>query len=165
MYKRQVIDELSHLWNDGLMTYDVSMRQNFLMKVALLWTVSDFPAYGMLYGWMTSGKLACPYCMEHTKSFILANANKQSLFDCHRQFLPMDHRFRRNKSAFYKNREEHSEPPPTLTGEQLWNRVSLLPRRGITKAKFQITENRIIGHDVASSGDFHNGASCAKLTL
>jgi len=97
------------LWNEGLMTYDVSMRQNFLMKVALLWTVSDFPAYGMLYGRMTSGKLACPYCMEHTKSFRLANAKKQSWFDCHRQFLPMDHRFRRNKSVFYKNREEHTQ--------------------------------------------------------
>jgi len=108
--------------------YDVYMKQNFPMKVALLWLVSDFPAYGMLSSWMTLGKLARPYCMKHTKSFRLAHANKRSWCDCHRQFLPMGHIFRRKKSAFYKNREEHSEPPPTLTGEQLWSRVSLLPK-------------------------------------
>jgi len=43
------------------------------MKVVLLWTVSDFPAYGMLSSWMTAGRLACPYCMEHTKALTMTN--------------------------------------------------------------------------------------------
>ncbi|CAM8965059.1 unnamed protein product [Rhodiola kirilowii] len=34
------------------------------MRAALMWTISDFPAYGMLSGWSTQGKLGCPYCME-----------------------------------------------------------------------------------------------------
>ena len=114
-----LIEEVVQLWNEGLVTYDVSLRQNFAMEVVLLWTVSDFPAYGVLSGWMTARKLACPHCMKHTKSFRLSHGNKQSWFDCHRQFLPMDHKFRRNKTSFHKNREEFSEPPPTLTGEQL----------------------------------------------
>jgi len=58
IYMQPLIEELVQLWNDGIMTYDVSLRQNFSMKVVLLWTVSDFPTYGMLFGWMTAGKLS-----------------------------------------------------------------------------------------------------------
>ena len=39
---------------------DVSMRQNFLMKVALMRTINDFLAYGMLSGWTTAGRLGSP---------------------------------------------------------------------------------------------------------
>ncbi|WMV07144.1 hypothetical protein MTR67_000529 [Solanum verrucosum] len=35
------------------------------MRASLMWTINDFLAYGMLSGWMTVGKLACPYCMEN----------------------------------------------------------------------------------------------------
>lgn len=41
------------------------------MRAAVLWTISDFPAYGMLSGWSTHGRLACPYCMERSKAFYL----------------------------------------------------------------------------------------------
>ncbi|KAI3784074.1 hypothetical protein L1987_43166 [Smallanthus sonchifolius] len=30
------------------------------MRAALLWTINDFPAYGYLSGWSTSGYKACP---------------------------------------------------------------------------------------------------------
>jgi len=50
--------------NERIMIYDESIRQNFSLKVALLWTMSDFATYGMLSGWMIVEKLACPYCME-----------------------------------------------------------------------------------------------------
>jgi len=43
-----------------------------------MWTINDFPAYGMLFGWSTHGKLACPYCMENNKAFTLANGGKAS---------------------------------------------------------------------------------------
>jgi len=36
-----------------------------------MWTINDFFAYGMLSGWSTHGRLACPHCMEHTKTFKL----------------------------------------------------------------------------------------------
>ena len=38
-----------------------------------MWTINDFPAYGMLSGWSTHGKLACPYCMENNKAFTVYN--------------------------------------------------------------------------------------------
>ena len=31
----------------------------------------------------THARLACPYCMEDTKAFWLANGGKTSWFDCH----------------------------------------------------------------------------------
>jgi len=54
-----------------------------------MWTINDFPAYGMLSGWSTHGRLACSYCMEHTKSFTLTYGQKSYWFDCHRRFLPI----------------------------------------------------------------------------
>ena len=89
IYIQPLIEESKQLWTVGVQTYDVSKKQNFVMKAAILWTISDFPAYGMLSGWLTAGRLACPYCMEHTKLFRLKYGKKHSWFDCDRQFLPL----------------------------------------------------------------------------
>ena len=43
------------------------------MKATLMWTINNFPAYRMAFGWSTHGKLACPYCMENNKAFTLTN--------------------------------------------------------------------------------------------
>ncbi|KAL9666817.1 hypothetical protein QQ045_001159 [Rhodiola kirilowii] len=84
IYLRPLIDDLVHCWNVGVDTYDASRRQSFTMRVALIWTVSDFPAYAMLSGWSTQGKLRCPCCMDDTKTFVLKNGRKVSYFGCHR---------------------------------------------------------------------------------
>lgn len=128
VYLQPLIDELKQLRVQGVETFDVSLKQNFNLRAALMWTINDFPAYGMLSGWMTAGKLACPYCMENTKSFTLKHGRKNSWFDCHRQFLPMDHEFRSMKNAFRKNSVEQGYPPPILTGEQVWERVQNFPK-------------------------------------
>ena len=47
---RSLIDELAQLWPFGALTYDISRKQNFVMRSALMWTINDFPAYGMLFG-------------------------------------------------------------------------------------------------------------------
>ncbi|XP_038693762.1 uncharacterized protein LOC119991488 [Tripterygium wilfordii] len=71
VYLQPLIDELKLLWDEGVLTYDISRKQNFKMRAALMWTINDFPAYGMLSGWSTAGKLACPYCMNRSKAFTL----------------------------------------------------------------------------------------------
>jgi hypothetical protein len=50
------------------------------MKVALMWTINDFPAYRMVSGWNMHEKLACSYCMENNKAFTLKNDGKTSFF-------------------------------------------------------------------------------------
>ncbi|XP_019266462.1 PREDICTED: uncharacterized protein LOC109243903 [Nicotiana attenuata] len=89
VYLQPLIDELKQLWYDGVETYDISTKQNFNLCTNLMWTINDFPAYGILSGWMTAEKLACPYCMKNGKAFTLKHGRKQSWFDCHRQFLPI----------------------------------------------------------------------------
>jgi len=84
---RPLIDELAQLWSSGALTYDISRKQNFLMRAALMWTINDFPAYGMLSGWSTHGKLACLYYMENKKAFTLTNRGKASFFLLSPSFL------------------------------------------------------------------------------
>jgi len=43
------------------------------MRATLMWTINDFSAYRMVFGWSTHGKLAYPYCMENNKAFTLTN--------------------------------------------------------------------------------------------
>ncbi|XP_019185969.1 PREDICTED: uncharacterized protein LOC109180715 [Ipomoea nil] len=47
VYLQPLIDELQLLWETGVLTYDASLKQNFMMRAALMWTINDFPAYVM----------------------------------------------------------------------------------------------------------------------
>ncbi|KAG8379756.1 hypothetical protein BUALT_Bualt07G0122500 [Buddleja alternifolia] len=148
VYLQPLIDELKTLWNDGVETYDVSKKQNFQMRASLMWTVSDFPAYGMLSGWSTHGKLSCPYCMSGIKSFRLKHGRKPCFFDCHRQFLPLNHPYRYQKDNFTKGRIEIDPPFIRLTGEELEAVVASLPTIEFGKTK---DKERIEGF-----GETHN---------
>lgn len=128
VFLQPLIDDLQRLWSNGILTYDISTKQNFIMKACLMWTVNDFPAYGMLSGWGTQGKLACPHCMEDTKAFTLKYGGKNSWFDCHRRFLPEDHSFRRSKRRFTKNRTEKDGRPYSFTGQDVLEMVSAFPK-------------------------------------
>jgi len=83
VFLRPLIDELKKLWLDGVNTYDIYRKENFQLRAALMWTIIDFPTYGMLSGWSTHGKLSCPYCMEHSKAFRLKHGRKITFFYCH----------------------------------------------------------------------------------
>ena len=50
VYMQPLIDELKELWENGASTYDASLKENFQMRAAILWTINDFPAYGYIYG-------------------------------------------------------------------------------------------------------------------
>ena len=119
VFLQPLIEELKKLWSTGVQTYDCSTRTNFTMRAVLLWTISDFPAYMMLSGWTTHGRLSCPYCMGSTDAFQLKNGRKTSWFDCHRRFLPINHPYRRNKKLFQSKRVVRDTAPPYLSGEEI----------------------------------------------
>jgi hypothetical protein len=121
---RLLIDELTQLWSSGALTYDISRKQNFVIKAALMWTINDFPAYGMVSGWSTHGKLTCPYCIENNKAFMLTNGGKASFFYCHRRFLPHNHRYRKNRKDFFVGKVENDVAPSCLSDEKLFDVVS-----------------------------------------
>ncbi|CAN6569387.1 unnamed protein product [Malus baccata var. baccata] len=116
VYMRPLIDELNELWEVGTPTYDAYSNQSFMMKAAVLWTISDFPAYGMLSGWSTHGYKACPHCM-HDKESIYLPASRKICYMRHRRFLEYNHRFRRQTTAF-NGRREHRSAPRQWTGLQ-----------------------------------------------
>ncbi|GJU50148.1 transposon, En/Spm-like protein [Tanacetum coccineum] len=135
------------------------IERNFTMRAALLWTINDFPAYGMLSGWSTAGKKACPYCMENLKAFSLSNGGKVSWFDCHRQFLPEDHPFRQNKNDFIKNRAELSQSPLTLTGEQVIEQIDEFELKEVTEiegAEFNASISKSCGWRKRTSFESHD---------
>jgi len=121
---RPLIDELAQLWSSGALTYNISRKQNFLIRAALMWIINDFPAYGMLSGWSTHGKLAYPYCIENNKAFTLTNGGKASFFDCHCCFLSYNHRYRKNIKDFFVGKVEKDVAPPRLSSEELHDVVS-----------------------------------------
>lgn len=55
------------------------------LKAILLWTNSDFPAYGNLTGCTVKGYKACPICGEKTRSIRLKYSRKIS-FMTHKDF-------------------------------------------------------------------------------
>jgi hypothetical protein len=77
---RPLIDKLTQLWSSRALTYDVSMKHNFLMRTALMWNINDFLAYRIVSCWSTHEKLTCSYCMENNKAFTLTNEGKTSFF-------------------------------------------------------------------------------------
>ena len=64
--------------------------------------------------------------MERSKAFTTLNFHKVCYFDCHRQFLSLNHAYRRNKKSFKKGRVETSPPPPRLSSLDVWNKVAHL---------------------------------------
>ncbi|XWS11622.1 hypothetical protein CRYUN_Cryun37aG0014400 [Craigia yunnanensis] len=68
VFLQPLIEELKELWEVGVETFDAHAKQNFRLHAAILWTISDFPAYGDLSGWLVKGYKACPSCHKHSKS-------------------------------------------------------------------------------------------------
>ncbi|XP_020271116.1 uncharacterized protein LOC109846302 [Asparagus officinalis] len=75
-YLRPLIEELRSLFIDGVETYDVDKGDTFIMRAALMWTINDFPTYGMLSGYSVHGYKACPYCHVDTTSTWLPFSKK-----------------------------------------------------------------------------------------
>jgi hypothetical protein len=73
------------------------------MKMVLMWTINDFPAYEMVSSWSTHAKLASSYYIKNNKAFMLTNDGKM-FFYCHRQLLLTDHKYRKNINDFFVGR-------------------------------------------------------------
>ncbi|KAL0320266.1 UNVERIFIED_CONTAM: hypothetical protein Sradi_5288100 [Sesamum radiatum] len=91
----------------GVRTYGHATDNEFIMRQALMCTVNDLPAYGMASGWSTTEVMGFSICMDDTMTFHLQHGRKACYFDCHRQFLPVQHRYQRNNKAFTKNRVQN----------------------------------------------------------
>jgi hypothetical protein len=62
--------------------------------------------------------------MENNKAFTLTNGGITFFFYSHRQFLPTNHRFKKNINDSFIGKVERDVAPPFFSGEELYNMVS-----------------------------------------
>ena len=75
-YLQPLVKELQELWEHGIETFNAYKKESFQLHAALMWTINDFPAYGMLFGWMTMGKLDAQYVWTVQKHLLLIIVEK-----------------------------------------------------------------------------------------
>ena len=121
VFIQPLVDELQQLWNQaGVITRDAGAYMgmpHFKMRAVLMWTLHDFPAYGLISGLTTKGFKGCPICGPHTKSWRSTILRKNVYCNCHRRYLRPDHYFRGADRAFDNEANVEIEEPP-LTGNQ-----------------------------------------------
>lgn len=120
IYLRPLVEELKELWSNGIRVYDAHKKEWFTLRAVLLWTINDFPAYAMLSGWSTKGKLACPICQKDTQYLSVGN---RSCYLGNRRHLDMSHAYRRDRRHFFENVHESRPPLTEPTGLEAYEAV------------------------------------------
>ena len=111
VFIQPLVDELQRLWSRAA---HLGMPI-FKLRAVLMWTLHDFPAYGLISGLTTKGFKACPVCGPHTVSRRSRILQKNLYCNCHRRYLPQDHYFRAADAAFDGEANMDIEQEP-LTG-------------------------------------------------
>ncbi|XP_057986602.1 uncharacterized protein LOC131171152 [Hevea brasiliensis] len=145
IFLQPLIAELKELWEVGVETYDAHSKKNFTLHASIIWTISDFPAYGDLSGWSTKGYKACPACHKYTSAKHLACSKKMCYMD-HRRFLPPSHKWRKDTKSCNGFREIRAIPKP-LSGDEV-----LMELETFTQMPF----NRGIKRKYDASNSFEN---------
>ena len=113
--------DLKELWEKGVEMYDSFSKSMFNLKVILMWTINDLPAYSNLSGQATKGFSGCPVCAKDTCSEWLPCSMK-TVFRGSRRFLPHNHPFRRKKTWF-DEKEKLGRRPTALVGSEIFRLV------------------------------------------
>jgi hypothetical protein len=97
------------------------------MRGLLLWTISDFPAYGLISGLCTKGYLACPVCGPRTISRATRGPKKhKQVFVGARRWTRRTHPYRVNLR--FNGAEEHESAPPRQSATDILHGASLRER-------------------------------------
>ncbi|GKC39195.1 hypothetical protein Tco_1051579 [Tanacetum coccineum] len=121
VYLKPLIHDLINLWEPGVKVYDAYSKNYFTLRAMIFYTISDFPAYGNLSGYSTTGKKACPVCEDCTHSVWLRHCRK-TIYMGHRISLLRNHPYRKKKELF-DGAIEYGELRPPLVGEAMFSRV------------------------------------------
>nr|BAJ33519.1 CACTA transposable element [Dahlia pinnata] len=124
VFLKPLVDELNYLWQSGVRTKDAATNTFFTMKVALLWTINDFPARSSLSGWSGQGYKACPTCNENTPSIRVTN---KVVYVGHRRFLDVNHVWR--TSLDFNGEPETRAPPKPYSHADIEAQLSRLLHR------------------------------------
>ena len=89
------------------------------MRVALIWTINDFPARSSLSRWSGQGFKACPTCNKDTTSILVIS---NEAYIGHRRFLPRSHPLRNNKQIDIQI--ERHQPPRCLSVTKIMDQLN-----------------------------------------
>ena len=95
VYLEPLVEELLELWT-RVLAYDITKEvggRSFQLHGMLLWSIHDFPSYGMVGGFFHQGYVACPWCglelgIEHSTEL------RKCTYEGTMQWLPHDHPYR-----------------------------------------------------------------------
>jgi len=93
VYLSPLIEDLSKLWDEGVLVFDGFRNGIFHLRAMLFCTINDFPAYGNLSGYSVKGHHACPICEEDT-SYIQLKHGRKIVYTRHQPFLKPHHPYR-----------------------------------------------------------------------
>ena len=127
VYLQPLVKELRELWDVGVQAYDASSKEIFQLRVALIWTINDFPVYADLSGWSTKGGLAYPSYAVEINSRYLKNGHK-FCYTGHRRWLDVDHDFRKEGMLFDGSNDTRSTPEPPVTSDIILKTEHLVGR-------------------------------------
>jgi hypothetical protein len=91
--------------------YHSHLTCRFNLRVAYLWSIHDYLAYGKFIGWCVHDRLNYPICIDDTDAFRLHHGKKVSFFNCHQRFLPSNHSFKNDTRSFLKGKTIRKGPP------------------------------------------------------
>ncbi len=107
VYLAPVLEELAKLWK-GMRGVDVLQplgRKQFIMRAILMWTIHDFPGYGIVSSCQHQGYKACPPCGSNIVSRWSKELGKH-VFEGSRRWLQRNHPYRTHPNAKHFNGKE-----------------------------------------------------------
>lgn len=128
VFMRPLLNELHELWH-GVGAQDFSQpigSRSFTLRALLLWTISDFPALGLISGLCCKGYRGCPSCGPDTDSRmaktgdVLHNGRTRGskiVYGGARRYLPRNHPYRRNRR--FNGKVEHRCVPRIMSGQDV----------------------------------------------
>ena len=60
VYLNPLIEDLTKLWDEGVVVFDEYRNETFMLCATLFCTINDFPVYENLSGYSVKGHHACP---------------------------------------------------------------------------------------------------------
>jgi hypothetical protein len=126
VYMQPLIDKLQELWR-GVSTYDllrVESQRHFILRAILMWTIHDYPTYGLVFRCVHWGYKTCVSCGLDVTSRHSLELGKVVHEGFHR-WLPINHPYKRNWNLTHCNGKEElkTRPHPITTTDILKNVV------------------------------------------
>lgn len=121
MFLEPLMEELMTLWTEGVMLRDAATwngQAYFILRAMVIWTIHDFPGYGMVSGCTTSGYRGCPVCGPHCKSRWATFLGKNVWDTQSRLYLPTPHQIRADVKN-YQGGVQYGEAPRRVTGAEV----------------------------------------------